>query len=87
MKKYTLYGWSGERTLPLSGNPKQIIDQITDKSEMAFRTREDLRRTYASMVSDWTGTSIRFGSDDDFIEDLIESGVLEEKNEEKRQEF
>ena len=27
------------------------------------------------------------GSDDDFIEDLIESGVLEEKNEETRQEF
>jgi len=69
------------------GKPAQMIDQITEKSQMAFRTREDLRRTYASLISDRTGDSVRFGSDDDFIEDLIEIGVLEEKNEEKRQEF
>ena len=69
------------------GNPAQIIDQITEKSKMAFRTSEDLKRTYASLLSDYTGKSVRFGSDDDFIEDLIEIGVLEEKNEEKRQQF
>jgi len=79
MKKYTLHGLDGEHTLPLSGNPTQIIDQITDKSEMAFRNREDLRRSYASMVSDCTGDSIRFGSDEELIEDLVESGVLEEQ--------
>jgi hypothetical protein len=79
MKKYTLHGLDGEHSLPLSGNPTQVIDQITNKSEMAFRNREDLRRTYASMVSDWTGASIRFGSDEELIEDLVESGVLKEQ--------
>ena len=43
---------------------------------MAFRTREDLRRTYASLISDYTVDSVRFGSDDDFIKDLIDIGVL-----------
>ena len=65
--------------MPLSGNPTQVIDQITNKSEMAFRNREDLRRTYASMVSDWTGASMRFSSDEELIEDLVESGVLKEQ--------
>ena len=85
MKTYTMKYDGGK--FEVHGDPAQMIDQITEKSHMAFRTREDLRRTYASLISDYTGHSVRFGSDDDFIEDLIESGVLEEKNEEKRQEF
>jgi len=85
MKTYTMK-YDGGR-FDVHGNPAQIIDQITENSKMAFRTREDLKRTYASLLSDWTGKSVRFGSDDDFIEDLIEIGILKEKNEEKRQQF
>tara|TARA_R100000426_G_scaffold2574_1_gene4236 strand:+ start:383 stop:604 length:222 start_codon:yes stop_codon:yes gene_type:complete len=72
-----MQGDSGSITL--TGNPKEIVDQITEKSEMAFRTREDLRRSYASMVSDWTGASMRFSSDEDLVDDLVYSGVLKEK--------
>ena len=72
-----MQGDSGSITL--TGNPKEIVDQITEKSEMAFRTREDLRRSYASMVSDWTGASMRFCSDEDLVYDLVHSGVLKEK--------
>ncbi len=72
-----MQGDSGSITL--TGNPKEIVDQITEKSEMAFRTREDLRRSYASMVSDWTGASMRFSSDEDLVADLVHSGVLKEK--------
>ena len=85
MKTYTMK-YDGGR-FDVHGNSAQIIDQITEKSKMAFRTSEDLKRTYASLLSDYTGKSVRFGSDDDFIEDLIEIGILEEKNEEKRQQF
>ena len=81
MKIYTMKYDGGN--FEVHGDPAQMIDQITKKSQMAFRTREDLRRTYASLVSDYSGNPVRFGSDDDFIEDLIEFGVLEEKNEEK----
>jgi len=77
MKTYIMQGDSGSITL--TGNPKEIVDQITEKSEMAFRTREDLRRSYASMVSDWTGASMRFSSDEDLVDDLVYSGVLKEK--------
>ena len=77
MKTYIMQGDSGSITL--TGNPKEIVDQITEKSEMAFRTREDLRRSYASMVSDWTGASMRFSSDEDLGDDLVHSGVLKEK--------
>ena len=72
-----MQGDSGSITL--TGNPKEIVDQITEKSEMAFRTREDLRRSYASMVSDWTGASMRFSGDEDLVDDLVHSGVLKEK--------
>ena len=72
-----MQGDSGSITL--TGNPKEIVDQITEKSEMAFRTREDLRRSYASMVSDWTGASMRFSLDEDLVDDLVHSGVLKEK--------
>ena len=37
-----MQGDSGSITL--TGNTKEIVDQITEKSDMAFRTREDLRR-------------------------------------------
>ena len=72
-----MQGDSGSITL--TGNPKEIVDQITEKSEMAFRTREDLRRSYASMVSAWTGASMSFSSDEDLVDDLVHSGVLKEK--------
>ena len=61
------------------GDPAQMIDQITQKSKMAFRTREDLRRTYASLISDYTGDPVRFGSDNDFIEDLLDYGIIKEQ--------
>jgi|TARA_R100001460_G_scaffold48971_1_gene87206 hypothetical protein len=61
------------------GDPAQMIDQITQKSQMAFRTREDLRRTYASLISDYTGDPVRFGSDNDFIEDLLDYGIIKEQ--------
>ena len=61
------------------GDPAQMIDQITQKSQMAFRTREDLRRTYASLISDYTGNPVRFGSDNDFIEDLLDYGIIKEQ--------
>ncbi len=64
MKTYTMKYDGGK--FDVHGDPAQIIDQITENSKMAFRTREDLKRTYASLLSDYTGKSVRFGSDDDF---------------------
>ena len=81
MKTYIME--SGDEYSEFTGSPSQIIDQMTTQSKLAFKNREDMRRTYASLVSDYSGNPVRFGSDDDFIEDLIEFGVLEEKNEEK----
>jgi hypothetical protein len=75
MKTYTMkYG-----KFDVHGDPAQMIDQITQKSQMAFRTREDLRRTYASLISDCTGDPVRFGSDNDFIEDLLDYGIIKEQ--------
>jgi hypothetical protein len=75
MKTYTMkYG-----KFDVHGDPAQMIDQITQKSQMAFRTREDLRRTYASLISDYTGDPVRFGSDNDFIEDLLDYGIIKEQ--------
>jgi len=75
MKTYTMkYG-----KFDVHGDPAQMIDQITQKSQMAFRTREDLRRTYASLISDYTGDPVRFGSDNDFIEDLLDYGTIKEQ--------
>ena len=75
MKTYTMkYG-----KFDVHGDPAQMIDQITQKSQMAFRTREDLRRTYASLISDYTGNPVRFGSDNDFIEDLLDYGIIKEQ--------
>ena len=62
-----------------SGTPSQIIDQITTNSKLGFKTREDLRRTYASFACDWTGSAVRFHSDEDLVSDLILSGVLKEQ--------
>jgi glutathionyl-hydroquinone reductase len=62
-----------------SGTPSQIIDQITTNSKLGFKTREDLRRTYASFACDWTGKPIRFHADKDLVDDLIECGVLKEQ--------
>ena len=77
MKKYIMQGDNGEAVL--YGDPSQMIDQITKTSLMAFRTRDDLRRTYASFLSDMTGNPVRFGSDNDFIEDLLDYGIIKEQ--------
>ena len=38
-----------------------------------------MRRTYASFACDWTGSAVRFHSDEDLVSDLILSGVLKEQ--------
>ena len=77
MKTYIME--SGDGYSKFTGSPSQIIDQMTTQSKLAFKNREDMRRTYASFACDWTGSAVRFHSDEDLVSDLILSGLLKEQ--------
>jgi hypothetical protein len=78
MKTYIMQSATGAPST-FTGSPSEVVDQMTKNTQMVFKTREDFRRSYAQLACDWTGSPVRFTTDDELVEDLIEVGFLKEK--------
>jgi len=78
MKTYIMQSATGAPST-FTGNPSEVVDQMTKNTQMAFKTREDFRRSYAQFACDWSNKPVRFTTDEELVEDLVSSGLLKEQ--------
>ena len=58
------------------GTPKEIVQQLYADSEAYFDTHDNFRKGFAEMACDWCGKYMRYGTDEELVEDLIQNKLL-----------
>lgn len=58
------------------GTPKEIVQQLYADSEAYFKTHDDFRKGFAEIACDWSGKYMRYGTDEELVEDLIQNKLL-----------
>ena len=73
MTKYIL-NMMPDRTY--EGNSKQIVEKLYADTQAYFPDTASFRKGFAESACDWSGKPMRYGSDEELVEDLIEYKVL-----------
>ena len=58
------------------GTPREIVQQLYADSEAYFDTHDNFRKGFAEMACDWCGKYMRYGTDEELVEDLIQNKLL-----------
>ena len=73
MTKYFL-DMMPERTY--EGTSKQIVKKLQAATQADFPDTASFRKGFAESACDWSGKPMRYGSDEELVEDLIEYKIL-----------
>ena len=73
MTKYTL-DMMPEKSY--EGNPTQIVEQLYADSEAYFANTAEFRKGLAESACDYAGKPMRYGTNEELVEDLIEHKIL-----------
>ena len=58
------------------GTPKEIIQQLYADSQAYYETHAAFRKGFAETACDWSGRYMRYGTDEELVEYLIQGKLL-----------